>query len=159
MKRHEIEVVRTLKTGDLVLFGSAIAGHWLLDTVLVVQQRLRRAPIGDPAYNRCVRQPLLGEGIKHLQPTAGRPWAKDAMTYSFCPVQSDTIGTAPTRVDISHILATLRKKDETPPSPKNAQSLVTCSHPRGPDTVWRDLSDTVVRNGMKLGITFTFPTA
>lgn len=64
------------------------------------------------------------QGTPHLRPPVGRPWAKDVTTYSFCPVQTNTVNKAPFCIDISHILATLKKKDGTSPSANNAQSLV-----------------------------------
>lgn len=153
MLDKEMDVVKSLSPGDLVLFGSVIQKtKWCLDTLLVVETRLNSPPT-QPAYDRFVKQPLYSSV---LNPTKGRPWSAHPETFSFAPVQLENLRDAPARVDISTVVNSLQKDDGTHASAANAQALVACAHP-DPNAVWRQVTDVVIASGMQLGISFVYP--
>lgn len=167
------EAEDAVRTGDVVVFGSAVRDRWLMDTVMVVDRARRVDPT--PSYTRYVAEPLApagrprsarsgctdGRDCAHDElprPVAGRSFEHDEMPFSFFPAQTGRIVRARARVDITPLLRRLRlEKAGTIPSAKNSQARAVCIASDGADRFWIALRERTLHHRFVLGLQMHHP--
>ena len=159
-------LIRNWSEPAIVLFGSALDGNWVLDTVLVAgaQQRrpaalkhLKKTHIADRAYRTFVLDPLPGNRL--LRPICGTAYEpEDDAMFSFVPATTDP-KRAFARPPIGQLFRYLRMGDGTSPSVRNSRSLTECRITGGERGFWSALVETVTDQGLVLAVKFDAPAA
>jgi len=156
--------VGAIEAGDIVLFGSAFSGKWVLDTVLVAAG----APIGcrhaseadpglSPAYRQCVSEPLDMHRLP-LRILMGTPYEVDQRrNFSFVPAVPSAMKTSFDRIDISSLIRNIRLKNGGTAKPNNRQALASGTYPGGNSQLWNDLVSVTFGAGLVLGVSFDHP--
>jgi hypothetical protein len=154
--RHgELDADEEPPSDDIVLFGSVVGGEWVLDTILVVERRIRAPEPGvlGPAYSHLV-WPTVRAACRPPMPFVGRPYRSMDEPFSFAPVAPE--GRLFKRPGVSSLFTRLRKASNGEhPSRISARALVRCK----PDTrdFWRRLRDLVFEHNLLLGVAFHHP--
>ena len=140
----------TAAPGDIVLFGSVKGKRWLLDTVLVVEDRCKGPPVlgmfGE-GYERLVMPTLIR---RRVRPFWGREFSSLQQPFSFVPCSNERPFARP---DISELLERLTKRDGAPPPTNNSQALAICSTEHI-HLFWEKLLQQIFEENLVLGISF-----
>jgi len=162
-------LVRELRSGDLILFGSPSKTRWLLDTVLVVGEGLPkpmayatvRANNKDPLYAAAVLDPLAPSSLA-LMPIHGQSQrtAGASAPFSFVPSVRRADQSWFERPDIADLVHKLTKSNGgAKPALNSAQSATECLFADGPSAFWHLVVDKVASAGLVMGTRFDFPIA
>jgi hypothetical protein len=150
------------RPGDLVLFGSSVASshgakNWVLDTVMVVKERLSgsRCPGLKESFQELVEPTLNGLDVK---PFLGRQYRPDiAFSFAPCLPVSGKV-TSFERPSINALLGELTLINSgKPPSPGHATTLAACRAEGGAEAFWKRLAGFVHERGLLLGLRFDLP--
>ena len=150
-----------LATGDIVLFGSSFGSGssaiWVLDTVLVIHNRvLINSPTLGSSYARLVRPTLPSTA----SPFVGVPATSNNKPFSFVPATLAKIAPTPfARPQIEGLFSQLTKVNGGGhPSPENRQALVHCKATKGATNFWNNLVNHIEKNcGFVLATELTLP--
>jgi hypothetical protein len=150
-------ITRDIRRGDLVLFGSTLAGNLVLDTVMVIDMRISGRPgaVGG-VYDHLVLPTIEGA----FWPYVGRPRASGG-PFSFVPARRANESHQPfRRPAVNQLFSSLRTiKGGHRPSPRNAQALVFCETDGDLSSFWQLVVDEVERAGLVLGTAFSHPSS
>lgn len=149
------------KLPKIVLFGSVVAGNWVLDTVLAVKGELSSKTLSsNRAFRSMVMNPLSSQNIT-LRPIVGHTFEAREYPFSFVPAMPVRDGeiVAFARPNISRLVEKLIKQNDcNPASSKNSQCLTKCW---AGQTFWEDLLATVEKSkpSLVLATSISFPPA
>lgn len=144
--------------GDIVLFGSSVGGAWVLDTVLVIDDRQNGIPKGKfgAEYDA-----LVGSNVKLTErPFIGKRFQDIRTPFSFVPCKHAGNGHAPfARPRMNHLFEKLRRKGKDTPIPSvgNSQALTFTYPAKGIATFWSELLRLIDKQGLVMGTLFKHP--
>jgi hypothetical protein len=141
------------KSGDIVLFGSVLGGHWVLDTLLVVGKYV---PLRSPSLGRSFATLVAPVVPPNAHPCIGVTPSKSSNYFSFVPAKASKYPQPFSRPAITTLFQQLVMcSTGVPPSQNNARALVKCRPLNGMQSFWDAVVREVQNQGLVLGTQLT----